>query len=76
VANPAVTEEEGRKLAESYGLRFMQTSAKAGTNVDEAFAELASMILEAKERRETEGAEGKSTDIAGDGQKPKDGCPC
>lgn len=43
----AVTEEQGRQLAEELGLRFMETSAKVNEGVEEAFFTLArSAVLE------------------------------
>lgn len=33
----AVTRKEGHQFAERYGLRFMETSAKTGQNIEEAF---------------------------------------
>ena len=35
-----VSTEEGRKLAESEGIKFFETSAKENLNIDEAFLEL------------------------------------
>ena len=31
----AISEESGQSLAEEYGMKFMETSAKAGINVEE-----------------------------------------
>eukprot|EP01107_Rhizomastix_libera_P013479 TRINITY_DN3706_c0_g1_i3.p2 TRINITY_DN3706_c0_g1~~TRINITY_DN3706_c0_g1_i3.p2 ORF type:complete len:225 (-),score=30.35 TRINITY_DN3706_c0_g1_i3:748-1422(-) len=36
---------EGQDLAEEYGVEFLETSAKTGTNVDEAFEILTSAVL-------------------------------
>ncbi|KAI8325571.1 GTP-binding protein SAS1, partial [Martensiomyces pterosporus] len=37
----AVPKEKGQKLAEELGIKFLETSAKSNTNVDEAFFSLA-----------------------------------
>jgi len=42
----AVTKEEGDNLAESYGLKFMEASAKNRHNVNDLFASLSVDILE------------------------------
>jgi len=42
----AVTKEEGDKLADSYGIKFMEASAKSRHNVNELFALLSVDILE------------------------------
>lgn len=41
----AVTTEEGQKLAERLGVPFIETSAKTGSGVDNAFAHLGKDIL-------------------------------
>ena len=41
----AVTAEEARETAEGMGIAFLETSAKASTNVEEAFLTLASELL-------------------------------
>jgi small GTP-binding protein len=38
---PIVSEEEGEKLAAERGVHFFQTSAKSGSNIEEAFLDLA-----------------------------------
>lgn len=40
----AVTEEQGRELAEELGIRFMETSAKINEGVEEAFFTLARWV--------------------------------
>jgi small GTP-binding protein len=41
----AVTKEEAQALANSYGIRYFETSAKENTNVEEAFLFLAGLAL-------------------------------
>ena len=40
-----MTTEEARETAEGMGIAFLETSAKASTNVEEAFLTLASELL-------------------------------
>jgi len=42
----AVSTEEGKSLATKLGIKFLETSAKSGTGVEEAFDELGKQILE------------------------------
>lgn len=44
VEKRVVDAERGKKLAESYGIAFMETSAKNATNVEEAFFHIAREI--------------------------------
>jgi len=39
-----VTEEQGRELADEFGIKFMETSAKVNEGVEEAFFTLASQV--------------------------------
>ena len=41
----AVTEEQGRALADELGIKFMETSAKINEGVEEAFFTLARCVL-------------------------------
>lgn len=41
VEKKAVTEEQGRELANEFGIRFLETSAKVNEGVEEAFFTLA-----------------------------------
>lgn len=40
----AITEEEGRELAEELGIKFIETSAKINEGVEEAFFTLARCV--------------------------------
>jgi hypothetical protein len=44
MAKRVVSVEEGEALAASLGMSFLETSAKTGANVDEAFAALARLV--------------------------------
>lgn len=46
-----VTKERGEQLAVEYGIKFMETSAKASINVEEAFYTLARDIKAKTEKR-------------------------
>jgi len=40
-----ITQDEGRELAESFGIQFFETSAKSGANVEQAFSESLFQII-------------------------------
>ena len=42
----AINEEEGNKVASDKGVRYLETSAKTGSNVRSAFYDLASRVVE------------------------------
>jgi len=59
-----VSEEQGQALAEYHGIAFMETSAKLGTNVEEAFTIISEEIynkLETGEYKVEEGWDGIKT---------------
>ena len=43
--NREVTTEEGRALAESYGIDFLETSAKDTININDSFVKMAKGII-------------------------------
>ena len=47
-----VSYDEGRKLAEHYGITFLEASAKNGKNVKEVFEKLASEIIDKNDKRQ------------------------
>ena len=47
----AITKEEGEKKANEFGLKFLETSAKEGNNVEKCFKELAELIAEKIHKR-------------------------
>lgn len=40
-----VSKERGETIAREHGIRFLETSAKANINIDQAFLDLAGAIL-------------------------------
>ena len=43
--NRVISTERGQQLAEEYGLKFFETSAKTGSNINEMFFEVADQIV-------------------------------
>lgn len=60
--NRQVTKHEAEKLADSLSIPFIETSAKAGENVDEAFATLGKQMCQREKMRKKDG-----TEVAGQG---------
>ena len=48
--NRVVQKEEGEKIAQDFGMKFFETSAKSDINVEEAFNCLVTMILEKNQK--------------------------
>ena len=68
-----VTEEEGRKLADDFGMNFFETSAKTNQNVNEVFNFLTQEIL--KNMQSSGGAPGSDGGVKIDNKKnKKKGC--
>ncbi|CBK19727.2 uncharacterized protein [Blastocystis hominis] len=79
-AQRAVSTEEGRKLAERFGIPFAETSAQTNQNVDEAFMTLAEAVVKRKNDEagsleyKTEKAETVKISNAGKKEGKKGGC--
>ncbi|XP_038058311.1 ras-related protein Rab-8A-like isoform X2 [Patiria miniata] len=56
-----VTKDKGEQLAIEYGIKFMETSAKASINVEEAFVTLARDIKAKMDRKLDTGGQGKGS---------------
>lgn len=66
----AVSVQEGKDLAKSYGVKFIETSAKAKINVDEAFYGLVREMRKFRKQIEDE----RSGGAGGDKKKKKGRC--
>jgi len=80
VQQRVVTEVEGRNFAKDHGLPFLETSAKSGVNVDQAFMKMASQILGTMRPGEVKQDAPKGIALGGNSpaeQTPKSsGCSC
>jgi len=65
-----VSEEQGQALADYHGIAFMETSAKLGTNVEEAFTVISDEIYNKLETGEYKVEEGWDGIKAGHFQRP------
>ena len=72
-----VSEEEGKELAEKFGLKFFEASNKTGQNIEEAGNELINQIVEIKEKKKEEkkNAENKFV-LKKENSKDKEKEPC
>lgn len=68
----AVTTKEGKQFAEFHGLRFLETSAKNGQNVEEAFTCITRDIYELLERGQIKPEEGWDGIKNGYGKQPQE----
>ena len=75
----AIETERGQQLADEYGIKFMETSAKNSINVDQAFISLAQDIKKRLIDTDTGNKENKSDDrvkLDGEKKETKEGCAC
>jgi len=72
-----ITKDRGQELADEYGIKFYETSAKTDQNVKEAFIAIATDIVEKKiSMGDTPVTTGQGVKVGG-GQKPTgSGCRC
>ena len=76
-ANRQVKTEEGKTLADSLGIKFLETSAKDAVNVEKAFTTLSNEIKSKVQGRPTKGGPGKAnpgTSLRKTEEKKKSGC--
>ena len=67
-----VTEEEGKKLADDFGMSFFETSAKTNHNVSEVFDHLTKEILKSNAGKTDDG--GKKLNKGDSSKQGKKGC--
>ena len=60
-----ISTEEGEELAENFGLKFYECSAKTGENVNSTFNELVKVIVNVKEKSEPKGVKLKQKKVGG-----------
>jgi small GTP-binding protein len=66
---PAVSMEEGFQLAQEHDVHFFQTSAKDGSNIEEAFTDLATQAAKVLAEKDKGGAGGEVELASGKGGK-------
>ena len=71
VEQRAVEAAEGERLAGMYGIKFFETSARNGTNVEEAFLTLSKDVKEHILDKEAKKNQGKGKDVTSKGEKLK-----
>lgn len=72
-----ITKDRGQELADEYGIKFYETSAKTDTNVKEAFIAIATDIVEKKISMGDTPVSQQNVKVGGNSQKPNGkGCGC
>jgi len=64
-----VAEEKGQMLAMDYGIKFLETSAKEGDNIEKAFFTMAKDIKTKMENKMDNSSKSKGVDIRSSGKK-------
>ena len=79
VLTQVIDTARGQALADEYGIKFFETSAKNNINVDKAFFEMAKEVLKRLQEQDTGGGGGKPSNTAPfppANPPPNGGCKC
>lgn len=72
-----IEEERGRELARELDMPFLETSAKEGVNVDEAFEVVAKLIMERDKQKENKNVDNNVVDVRRESLQTKESkCSC
>uniref|UniRef100_A0A0X3NZU5 Ras-related protein Rab-1 n=1 Tax=Schistocephalus solidus TaxID=70667 RepID=A0A0X3NZU5_SCHSO len=69
-----VSSEEGKEIAERYGVKHFETSAKLGTNIEEAFLDLTRAILNKQPRDQDNSQRGQTYRLSEPSQCQRQSC--
>ncbi|VDN15894.1 unnamed protein product [Dibothriocephalus latus] len=69
-----VSSDEGKGVAEKYGVKHFETSAKLGTNIEEAFMELTRAILNKQPKDQDNSQRGQTYRLSEPSQRQRQSC--